>query len=241
MNLLDPQDLPQSNDSEDILNKWKDKPLEEVLKAKVNADLHIKALEREKAELREMYLSQREELLAKAKFEEYIDQIRTPKQDLQVANTTANEVNSPKYDPKEIENLVLSKIQEAESNKVSVENFRKVQSKLKERYGDNYVSVLKDQQDSLGLSQDEINNLAKRSPEAFFRVMGLNEKNTDPFQSPPRSGQRNDSFAPRGAPKRDYNYYQELKKTNPKLYLDPKISLQMEKDAQELGMAFFPD
>lgn len=236
MNLLDP---PEVNDREEILNKWKDKPLEEVLKAKVEADLHIKAVEREKAELREMFLAQREELLAKAKFEEYLDQMKSPPQNLQVAITPANEVDSHKYDPQEMEKLIDTRLAAQQQSKYEADNFKTVQTKLKERYGDNYVTVLKDQQDSLGLSPDEINSLAKRSPEAFFRVMGLNEQTDNAFQTPPRSGTRNDTFAPKGAPRRDYTYYQELKKTNPGLYLDPKIANQMEKDSQEMGVAFF--
>lgn len=241
MNLLEGADqLP--DDRLELLNKWKDKPAEDVLKAKIEADLHIKSLEREKAELREMYLSQREELLAKAKFEEYIDQMRTPNnQNLQVANTPAKEVDSPKYDPAEIEKMFDRKLSDFEKLKQETENFSKVQTKLKERYGDSYVSVLKDQQSALGLSQDDVNALAKKSPEAFFRIMDLNEQQSS-FQAPPRSGQRNDNFSPKGSPKRDWNYYQELKKTNPMMYLDPKISLQMEKDAQALGPAFgLPD
>jgi hypothetical protein len=240
MNLLDGAD--QTPDERDeLLNKWKDKPQEEVLKAKVEADLHIKALEREKAELREMYLSQREELLAKAKFEELIDQMKSPTTNLPVANTPAKEVEKP-YDPKDIETLFDQKLSAYERQKTEAENFNRVQSKLMDKYGSNYASVLKDQQNSLGLSVEEINGLAKKSPEAFFRMMGLNDapKNST-YQAPPRTNQRNDSYAPK-VQVRDYNYYQELKKTNPKLYLDPKISLQMERDAQELGDRFgLPD
>jgi hypothetical protein len=49
---------------------------------------------------------------------------------------------------------------------------------------------------------------------------------------------RSDSFAPK-SDKRTYSYYENMRKTNPNLYLDPKISIQMDKDAQALGEAFF--
>lgn len=39
--------------------------------------------------------------------------------------------------------------------------------------------------------------------------------------------------------KRTWDHYAELKKTNPKLYLDPKISKQMHDDALALGEGFF--
>ena len=240
MNLLEGGNDQDTSTRDELLNKWKDKPAEEVLKAKIEADLHIKALEREKAELREMYSSTREELLAKAKFEELIDRMNKPTE-TPVAHTPANEVKSPSFNQEEIEKLVLSKIQETESKKVQQTNFSKVQSKLAERFGDNSSNVLKEQMNALGLTPEDVNTLAMKSPEAFFRVMGLNEQPKDLFQSPPRSGQRSDSFAPKTV-KRDWNYYQELKKTNPMLYLDPKISVQMEKDAQELGASFgLPD
>src|SRR5437868_7137835 len=108
MNLLTPPADQQVNERDELTAKWKDKPLEELLKAKVESDLYIKTLKKQKDELRADYLSQREELLAKAKLEELID--RFEKKDLQVAPPEANEVESPKYDPKEVENIVLKQI-----------------------------------------------------------------------------------------------------------------------------------
>jgi hypothetical protein len=236
-------DAPQTTDDvslrDELTNKWKDKPADELLKAKVESDLYIKTLERQKDELRTDYLKQRDELLAKAKFEELLDRFeKAPREpNLQVAPPLANEVE-PKYDPKQIESLVLSKINETKIAEKETDNFNRVQSKLQERFGNNYHSVLKEQQSTLGLSDTDVNALAKKSPEAFFRLMGLNEQSRESFQTPPRSSQRNDHFSPRVI-KRDWNYYQELKKTNPTLYLDPKLSVQMHNDAVELGDAFY--
>jgi hypothetical protein len=230
-------DVTPSDDNarDELLNKWKDKPVEEVLKAKVEADLHIKNLEREKAEMYEMYKAQHEELLAKAKFEEYIDQMRKPPE-TPVALPPANSDTKP-FDPNEIKELLRGELSLYETQKREQENFGKVQSKLRERFGDNYASVLKDQQINLGLSAEDVNSLAKKSPEAFFKMLGLNETQHMDYQTPPRNSQRNDNFAPKTV-RRDWAYYQNLKKTNPMLYLDPKISAQMERDAQELGSAF---
>lgn len=233
-------DPSNTTDRDEILNKWKDKTPEDVLRAKVEADLHIKALEREKAELRQMYTEQREELLAKAKWDEYLDRVSKPQQEQPVV-PKAEDVQSQQHNPVDFDKLITEKLSAYERAKIESTNADKVQSKLRERYGDNYVSVLRDQQSSLGLSNEDVNSLAKKSPEAFFRVMGLNERPVNDYAAAPRSSQRNDSFSPKNVV-RDYNYYQELKKTNPLLYLDPKISLQMERDAQELGERFgLPD
>lgn len=225
----------ETNIRDELINKWKDKPLEVLQNKAVEADLHIKTLEREKAEMYEMYKSQREELLAKAKWEDYIDQMRKPPE-TPVALPPANSEQPKPFDPNEIKELLRGELSIYETQKREQENFGKVQSKLKERFGDNYATVLKDQQVNLGLSNEDVNSLAKKSPEAFFRMLGLNDQQQS-FQTPPRNSQRNDNFAPKTV-RRDWAYYQNLKKTNPMLYLDPKISAQMERDAQELGSAF---
>ena len=223
---------------EELLAKWKDKPLEDVLKAKVESDLYIKTLEKQKDELRKDYLEQRDKLLAQTKFEELIDRFEKAPKNIPEAPPEAKEES--KFDPKMIEDLVEQKIKQSKLSDRQNDNFTKVQNKLRERYGDNYATVLEDQRNQLGLSADDVNTLAKKSPEGFFRIMGLNEvavKNE--FQAPPKSAQRNDQFSPRGQPKRDYAFYQEMKKTNPKAYLDPKIAVQMHNDVIEMGEAAF--
>lgn len=221
---------------DEILAKWKDKPMEELLAAKVESDLYIKTLEKRQDELKDDYLKQREELLAKAKFDEYLDRMEKVNNSEKITTTPVNE---EKYDPKAIEEMVLNKIKQSKIDEVQVSNFNTVQSKLKDRFGENYQTVLKEQQSFLGLSNDDVNALAKKSPEAFFRLMNFQEPKGETFQTPPRSNQRSDNFGPKGQTKRDWNYYQELKKTNPTLYLDRKIAIQMHDDAIEQGDAFY--
>lgn len=227
-----------SNERDELMAKWKDKTHEEVLKAKIDADLYVRTLEKQKDELRADYLKQREELLAKAKFEELIDRYEKAPKEPPAAYTPASE-ESHKYDPKEVETIILNKLKENKIAEKETDNFNMVEKKLQERYGDKYVTVLKEQQSLLGLSTDDVNVLAKKSPEAFFRIMGLNNQQSENFQTPPRSGQRNDSFAPKGQTKRDWSYYQEMKKANPKMYLEKNIAVQMHNDLMEMGEVAF--
>lgn len=239
MNLLDGTDQPsETNEREELLNKWKDKSKEELLEAKINSDLYIKTIERQKDDIKEDYLKQREELLARDNLKELRDQLNATKSSSDI--TKAEDGNrEPKYDPKEIELLISNKIKETKIVEKQAENFSQVQNKLQEKYGNNYRAVLKEQQSTLGLSDEDVNNLAMKSPSAFFKLMGLDAQKTESFQTPPRSNQRNDNFAPKGETKRDWAYYQELKKTNPTLYLDRKIAIQMHNDVMEMGEARF--
>jgi hypothetical protein len=90
---------------------------------------------------------------------------------------------------------------------------------------------------SLELSIEDINSLARKSPTAFFNTLGLNQAQADNLLSPPRSSMST-GFTPNTKEKRTWSYYQNLKKTNPKLYFDPKIANQMHDDAIALGQEF---
>lgn len=228
-------EAPETNEASlrsELEAKWKDKPLEEVLKAKVDSDLYIKTLERQKDELRTDYLKQREELLAKAKFEDLLTKLQDEKNN---SGTPPIVKEEESREPIDIDKKIREALAENRLLERQTNNATMVQNKLKERFGNSYQDVLRD----TGLSTKQINEIAAESPEAIYRLVGMDSTSKESFQTPPRSSQRNDSFAPKGQPKRDWNYYQELKKTNPKLYLDPKLSVQMHNDAIEQGDTFY--
>jgi hypothetical protein len=211
---------------------------QELARGKYEADQYVRTLERQKDELRSDYLKLKDEQAARAKLEDLIDQWSN-KQQSSSDNTQANEqqTTKPVIDSKEIESLVSSKIQEHELTKKQQENFAQVRTKLKERFGNNYQEVLKQQIDNLGLNEDFINDLARRYPTVLYKTLGLDQEQRESFQSPPRSNQRSDNFAP-STTKRTWSYYQKIKKENPKLYYDPKTTVQMHNDAIALGKEF---
>lgn len=219
---------------QEILNKWKDKPVEELLKAKVEADLFINTLTKRTDDLSKDYLAMKTQLDATASLQELRDQIVNAKATSNSESPNANEGNeSQKVEPVDLDKKFKTLYDETRRAEKQLENVNAVQAKLKERFGSNYQEVLRD----TGLSDNRIREIAAESPEAIFRLVGLDNRERESFQAPPRSAER-PSFTPKGQPKRDWNYYQELKKTNPKLYLDPKIAVQMHNDAIALGDDF---
>lgn len=210
---------------------------QELAKGKYQSDLYIKTLERRLDESREDQLRLREENMTKAKLQELLDRFEA-KQLTSSDTLNANEVpGKPPVDPTEIETLIESKIQARELNRKQDDNFNVVRNRLKERFGDNYQNVLKQQIDDLGLSNEDVDVLARKSPSAFFKVMGLDMQRSDSFQAPPQSSSRPDQFSPRTV-KRTWAYYQNMKKQDPTLYWNPKTTAQMHKDAIELGSDF---
>lgn len=223
----------EASQREELLNKWKDKPVEELLKAKVDADLFINTLTKRQDDLSKDYLAMKTQLDATASLQELRDQI-VSKATSNSESPNANEGNeSQKTAPVDLEGEFKKLYEKTRIVEKQLDNVNAVQAKLKDRFGNSYQQVLRD----TGLSDTRIREIAAESPEAIYRLVGLDNRERESFQAPPRSAERS-SFTPRGQPKRDWNYYQELKKTNPKLYLDPKIAVQMHNDAIALGDDF---
>ena len=217
--------------------KFKD--AETLAKAKYDSDQYIKTLERQKDELREDYLKMREESMSQAKLKELIDQLEAKQKSSAITpNAPDMDVQKPQpFDPKEIEGLVSKSIQAHEMTKTQEQNFNFVKSKLKEKFGDNYQAPLKQQMDNLGLTEDYVNEMARKFPNAFLRTLGYDAPPQDnKFQTPPRSEVA--GFAPVVQQDRTWSWYQNLKKTDPKTYHDQKTSVQMHNDAIRLGDRF---
>lgn len=224
---------------EELLNKWKDKSKEEILAAKVESDLFIKTQNARFDNIRNDYLKLREEADATASLKDLIarqEQLLANPDNKPVIPQT--EETKPSLKSEDIEAMLEQKLSQREKTSKQTENFNFVKAKLKEQFGDKASEVLKQRMDTLGLDQAFTDDLAKTHPAVFLRTFGLDEVQRQTQDvSPPRSSQRQNQFAPM-VQKRDWNYYQELNKRDPRAYLDPKIAIQMHNDAIELGDAF---
>lgn len=227
-----PVNQDETSAREEILAKWKDKTPEEVLKAKVEADLYINTLTKRQDDLSKDYLDMKQQLDATASLQELRDQIVNAKATSNSDIPNANEgKESP--EPVDIDKKVRQLIEETRRVERQTANSNMVQIKMKERFGNSYQEVLR----GTGLSEKQINEIAGDSPEAIFRLVGLNSDNKENFQTPPKSNQRSDSFAPK-VQKRTWAYYQELKKKDPILYSSKQITNQLHADYEALGPAF---
>ena len=235
----DPQGLDQNkNYFEELVGEGKKfKSPEDLAKGKARSDLYIKHLEDRLDEMREDYLKVRDENVSRARLEELIDQLQTRQSTTSSTEPKAKEVTKPTIDPEEFDNYFSAKMTQIKKQ----ENFNSVMGKLKEQYGDNYESVLKNRMEELDLDVPFVDELARNKPKAFFKTLGLDQPDVaprkDPFQTPLRTQHRSDSFAPQ-VEKRTWSYYQKMRKENPKLYTDPKTQVQMHNDALELGDEF---
>lgn len=208
--------------------------------SRVHADRHIAFIEAENEEYRKELLALREQATAGAKLQELLDKLDSRQQQLASRDETLDSkevMTQPAIDETKLETLFETKIQQYEQSKQERENFRQVESKLKERYGNSYSAALKEKANELGLSDDEINAMARKNPNLFIKTFDLNlPPSNDGFQTPPKN---TSTFNPKPPKQRTWSYYLDLKRKNPNSWLDKNTRLQMEKDAQALGEAFY--
>src|SRR5688572_2881649 len=202
-NLLDQGNQDQIDHDKDYFQELvgegkKFKTEKDLARSKMESDLYIKTLIRQKEELARDNEALRTETNARASQEELLDRL---KNELQTKGVTTPDTGDtrPALKPEDVDTLISTKfpsmIEQYEKERREKVNFSEVQNKLKEKYGANYADALNSQIQDLGLTIDEVNALAKRSPKAFYNTFGLESSRGEGFQSPPRS-QRTDNFAP---------------------------------------------
>jgi len=211
--------------------KYRDQ--QELAKAYFNADTHIKTLEQKSDELRTDYLKEREANQTRARLEDLLKKFEG--KDLTSSNQPlANEESKPTIDLTAIDTRFDARLREYENAKKEQENLNIVKSKLQERYGDNFAPAVKQQIDTLGLTKEAFDTLAKQSPVALLKTLGIDDTRRETFQAPPRSS----NFVPKGEPKKTWSYYQQLKKDNPRLYHSQQITNEMTRQLELLGDEF---
>jgi len=205
--------------------------VEKLARGKYESDRHISTLEAELADLRK-----KAELGMGLK--EFYEAIRQPNQgnppNNQNEGTPNGESASPPVDitktvQEELNRITLAQREEA--------NKKQVVDKLAEVYGANASAEISKAASALGLPVSKLNDLAKESPAAFFRLTGLDNPVSKPSGGVVPTGTVNLPSHNSGV--RNQQYYQKLRKENPKLYNDPKTQAQELRDALELKERFF--
>lgn len=237
----DPQIDPTKSYLNELINSGRYDSPEAVARAKVFGDEHIRRVEAENKQLRDDVLRFREENIAKQKLEDLIDQLQGRRTETPPQDNKPIVPQEKAIDTKDIESLIENKLRQTELTRTYNQNLQTVQQKLKEKYGEDYIPHYKQQIESLYLSKEEADELARRKPDTFMRMLGIDQpKPVQPQYQPPLRN-TNQPMSPQAVnlpEKRDWAYYENLRKTNRSEYLSQKTQLQMLQDRMEQGEAF---
>lgn len=202
-----------------------------LARGKYEADLFVERLKQEN-------LGLRNELNSRVKMEEFLDKLNTSSQQKSPdAGQQPSDLDkgTPGLKPED----VIQLLDKREQQKAASQNVNRVKERLQETLGPNYANKLKQVAQDLGLSTDNLNSLASTSPDAFFKVVGIEtKKEQDLFQAPLRN-QMSPTFTPKDTVK-DWNYYEDLRKKDKIRYWSTAVQNQMHQDAMRLGDKFKP-
>lgn len=216
--------------------KFKDN--EALAKAKIEADKTVKEREKELAEIRK-------ELNTRISIEEFMTKNfqRTPNS--QEPSTDGDEPREPSLPnegnkPIDVEKVVDEVFTRKQLQAQKAQNAAKAKQLMKEVWGSNASERLNSVSEELGLGKEFLQDLAERSPEAFAQVVGLKDvQKTVVNQTPPTSNVNSFAMARANPNVRNEQYWDEVKKRDPKFYFSIDGYNQRHKDALALGADYF--
>ncbi|HEY6020500.1 MAG TPA: hypothetical protein VIY48_11525 [Candidatus Paceibacterota bacterium] len=176
---------------------------EDLAKAAIHKDAFIEQLKRENAEAREAISKRINEEEFLKKLEQVARPNSPPPQD--PPEDRRDEQAPPAITPEDIEKLLSQR----EAKKKQEENLQTVTNRLQELYGDDYRSRVQSQAKALGVGTDFLTNIAQQNPQAFYRLLGLEQAREETFSPPPRSSV---SSPPSTTGKKDYAYFAKMRK-----------------------------
>jgi hypothetical protein len=205
---------------------------EELARGKKEADAFIEQLKRENAEMRED--------LTKAKsLDEVLDSIKGE-------SKKEGDNQGPQFDEETLVKLVDSRLSAKEQENQRQANSKVVEQAMIKRFGefDKANAYINAKAQELGMSVREMKTLADNNPKAFFRLVGIETQSHEGHKGQPDSGSAN-SEAIRTQNEQSlytegtWEYYQNLRKSNPKKYYSPEVQNEMFKQRSKLGDAFY--
>ena len=202
-----------------------------LVKKAAHADVHIATLESESADLRT-------KLGQAATYEKLIQEINKPRPPQvgfeDIIDRTS--VTSQKATEIDLDSMVETKINQKQQKLQAEANVRYLAGELQKLWGENYPAHLKQRAREVHLSEDYLAELAANNPRAFMAIV-----------VPPAAPTVQNSFVPptstlrtsSSAPRKDYRYYAEQMKKDPKLRSDVGFNEEMFKAAKAMGADFY--
>lgn len=195
--------------------------VDDAMKALHHAQTYIPQLENENKGVRE-------ELNARQALQELVDKIQSSQAEhMEASNhqeqhdderTSGNEATPHGLSREEIAQLVKESLNTEKQQSTFNQNIDNCASELEKAWGPGYRGVMSTKAKELGMSEQDLLDLAGKSPKAFLTTVGLTS-NSASSNNGATSAPRN-SFAPqRGVSgDRDWGYYQKMLRDDPVNY-----------------------
>ena len=206
---------------------------QELAKGKVEADNFIERLQAEAAELRE-------ELNKRVTYEELMNNINNRSAgETPHSQDAGGHQETPPADqlkPDDIQKLVEQGISERQESERRAKNAAETKERLQQLYGRDYVSRLEARVAELDTTKEFMQELAQTNPKMFFEILGQPRQESN--VTPPRSSMNTSTLPPSSGTK-NYAYFQNLRRKDPKSYFTPQVQQELFREAQRQGDSFY--
>jgi hypothetical protein len=155
------------------------------------------------------------------------------------SNTTStnDSGHKPEVSVDEIKKLIAETLTQQEAQNTARQNLEETDRQLEAAFGTDAKAKVQERAAQLGMSPERMKQLAEESPSAFMSLMGeAPQKETN--QMPQSQVNTSQGFNTNSG-RKDWAYYQKLRKENSKLYYSPRIQNEMLSQRQQLGEAAF--
>lgn len=219
--------------------KFKD--IQALARAKAESDAFIERLKAENAEMRAS-------LRGEAKLDEFFDKLKNIQNHSgngSTSNTMSDEPATQKNSNNESKPAlsvddVNALLEQREQKRQEALNLEFAKTKLREAFGANAGSVLKTKAGELGMTEDQLDAMARTQPKAFLRLVEA-DKVSAPNSAAPRTQVNTAAIAKNANGEiRNNEYYRNLRrKIGDAAFFRPEVQKQLNEDMLRMRDAFF--
>tara|TARA_R100000742_G_C4257760_1_gene75614 strand:+ start:220 stop:963 length:744 start_codon:yes stop_codon:yes gene_type:complete len=207
--------------------------VEELAKGAIHGNDYINKLEGELAELRG-------ELDKRLTAEEVAQQIKRETQEQQAQLQMTRENTTSQLDEESLSKLISNTIEQKDVQKQADSNIQAVDKRMKELYGaDKAKDIVQQKAQQLGVPVDKLAEIAATSPEMFFNSIGISQSQSQPTPTTTVSTTNTEAVQTMNsatqAEEGTWDYFEQLRRANPKEYFKPATQQKLFKMRQEKG------
>lgn len=208
----------------------------ELARAKAESDAHIARIEAENK-------AYREKMMQSKSVEDLMDQINerlsTNRQDPpNHGGENEPEKTGTSVSPDDLDAMISEKLTQKQKADQEKANTNWVMSQLQQKYGADYGKRVQAAAQDLGMTKEDMTLLAAQKPKAFMKLVTDSQPtgNQRTFNTPDN---RVNTQVGNTSGVKNYAYYRNLRKSDPKTYQSARIQDEMHREAIKQGAAFF--
>lgn len=209
----------------------------ELARAKAESDAHIARIEAENKQYRE-------KMMQSKSVEDLMDQINerlsTNRQDPpNHGGDNEPDKTGTSVSPEDLDAMISEKLTQKQKEDQERTNTNWVMSQLQQTYGADYGKRVQAAAAELGMSKEDMTLLASQKPKAFMKLVTDRQAPTNQRGFTPPDNRMNTQATPGNSGVKNYAYYRNMRKTDPKTYQSSRIQGEMHREAIKQGAAFF--